>query len=397
MPSQLTDDQLDDELRRVAAAMVADAPPAPAALDDLHAMAGEVAPALQTPPRRWRFAVAAALVALAGLVGGLIVANREDHGHVRLGTGLGDDTIAPQRLVLGGRLEGDAKGEVLADDTIKPLSLGGLDPLGLSGDLWALGDGRHVLLGVPAPLPATEAGIIQRLVVVGADGTVEVDRRVDEPGLDIALLAATTTEAILGRIDADTRVRIVAHNYATGSERLLTKTTLDNFLVDVAGSKLVYFVGPQTEGGSSCRIETLDVVTGEEQSYPLDATCEQVRAVRASPDGSSVAVVYGYLNVDEADTNEVRVAVVDLDDGEVRLDEHLNDGEVRLDEYLGNVMLGCEGAGCPAVLADYLGMAWDDNAHLRVALVDLTATPDGNGDAATLPPGALLIRTFELD
>jgi hypothetical protein len=154
----------------------------------------------------------------------------------------------------------------------------------------------------------------------------------------------------------------------------------------VAGSKLVYFVGPQTEGGSSCRIETLDVVTGEEQSYPLDATCEQVRAVRASPDGSSVAVVYGYLNVDEADTNEVRVAVVDLDDG-----------EIRLDEYPGNILLGCVGDGCPEVLADYLGMAWDDHRTLRVALVDLTATPDGNGDAATLPPAALLIRTFELD
>ena len=158
MPSQLTDDQLDDELRRVAAAMVADAPPAPATLDDLRSMAG-VAPTLRTPLRRWRFAVAAALVALAGLVGGLIVANREDHGHVRLGIGLGDDTTAPQRLVLEGRLEGDAKGEVLADGTIEPLSLGGLDPLGLSGDLWALGDGRHVLLGVPAPLPATEAGV----------------------------------------------------------------------------------------------------------------------------------------------------------------------------------------------------------------------------------------------
>ncbi|HEV8526697.1 MAG TPA: hypothetical protein VGS60_03970 [Actinomycetes bacterium] len=137
---------------------------------------------------------------------------------------------------------------------------GGVDRLGLDGMPQPLPGGRFVVLGV-RDLSAGSPGEapVHALTVVNADGTVEMEREVQQA----SLLAAAPNAAILGRHEGG-ETRIVMHALQSGQERLVAKTDLEVSSADVAGNRLAV-VGPYASGPSpagSCRLDLIDLVSG---------------------------------------------------------------------------------------------------------------------------------------
>lgn len=365
MPDHDTSRDEDAELRRIAHALVAEAPPAPAWL-----------PVLKPGPRRAsRYgrplvpAVAAAAVALAA-AGALLLSTAREAPETA------DHSVASppaQRLFLNGWPE-----EVRADGSVVEIPTGGIDRLGLDGMPQPLPGGRFVVLGV-RDVSAGSSGEarVHVLTVVNADGTVEMEREV-QPA---SLLAAVPNAAILAR-EKGGDTRIVLHDLDSGQERLVAKTDLAVSSADVAGDHLTV-VGPYASGASpagGCRLDLIDLVSGHRKSYQLPPACSETRGVRISPTGEFAAVVYGV--VEAVPEPELRLAIVDLADSTIHNDELLGHN------------IDCPPTQCPDIRpVDYLGLAWTDNETVRVALVDLKTDPGWNPEGHRVPREALIIET----
>lgn len=393
MPDSVATDPLDAELRRIAQALVAEAPDAPGlpAGGDIDSVVARWGPSRRRLPVA---AVAAAAAAVLMLVAGvLVVADGHDAGGpdaADLATDAGLEP-APQRLIL------DDWRELPLDGDPVRLELAGLDPHGAR----PLRDGGHVVVGIhPVEEPPPEGfneftDLTYGLAVVGAGGEVDVERDI-EPS---TLVGVTATEAILARQPKDERgqssgpASIVTHDLATGEERLVRQdVTFDpdrmasarwavvaGDLVTVEASSLTEPTGENTSvvvpGSEECTLRVTDLATGEEAERPLDLECRMVLGLQASPDGSRAAVAYegGFGPAGP----EVRLAVLNLPGG-----------AVGHDQLLGHNIDCRAGGGCSpdARPIDYQGMAWDDASTVRVATRDL-ATSFGDLVVATIPVG----------
>jgi hypothetical protein len=373
MPDPDAPDRLDTELRRIAHALVAEAPAAPESLP-----ADAVAIRVHGRPRRRHvLAVAVIAVVLIGLAGTLFLRTLRDTDDADVKVSQYPTGTGPQRLILEGW-----PGEVLPDGSPVALPLGGLDRLGLSGPPQPLPGGRHVLLGVRDVTPEApvddDAGFegdpAFYLVVVDADGRVELEHEVEATDEYVSLLAATPIEAILSRIpreDGDRPLapgRIVALDLETGRERLLGEPDIEPSRADVVGDRLVVGEGlpGDLDPDDSCGLEVIALADGDRTSQPSPAGCTEVLGVRTSASGDTAAVIYGVYSVGE--TPEVRLAIVDL-----------ADAEIRSDELLGHNLI-CPPTECPGLRpVHYLGAAWDNDTTLRIALFDLATNPTWNG------------------
>ena len=385
MPDRGAPDRLDTELRRIAHALIAEAPAAPESLPPdavvvrVHAR----------PRRRHVYAVAVIAVVLIGLAGMLFLRTLRDTDDADVKVGQSPAATGPQRLILEGW-----PGEVLPDGSPVELPLGGLDRLGLSGPPQPLPGGRHVLLGVRDVTPDVpvdeDAGFegdpAFYLVVVNADGKVELEREVDVTDESVSLFAATPSEAILARTpreDGDrprAPGRVVTHDLETGRERLIAELDIRPSRADVVGDNLVVVQGSPADldPNGSCGLEVIDLVGGDRIQHPLPTGCSEVLGVRASPDGQAVAVIYGAVG----ETPEIRLAIVDL-----------ADSTIRSDELLGHNLI-CPPTECPSLRpVRYLGAAWASDTTLRVALFDLATNPVWNVEGDPVSKDALLIET----
>jgi hypothetical protein len=370
MPDGHAVHDLDAGLRSIASALVAEAP---AAAESLPALPVVVRPA--GPSRRRAVAGAAAsAVALVSLAGVLLVTTVR---HTPSGTDQARTAPLTQRLILEGW-----PGELRADGSLIPLPLGGLDRLGLSGPPQPLPGGRHLLLGVRNVTDRTRGetpGFV--LIVVSADGSVEIDRDVPAAHASVSLVAATPTQAILARSPTDSLGRstgptsIVGQDITTGRERLIAKGNFGEFGADVAGDTLVVVEGSRAD--QLCQLELIHLAGGHRSPHRLPMPCFAVRGVRASPGGDLAAIAYDSMGR----MPELRLTIVDL-----------ADSRIRSDELIGN-NLSCPPTQCAGVRpVHYLGMAWDDNATIRIALVDLTADPNFNPEGAPITKDALIIE-----
>ncbi len=390
MPDPDAADRLDTELRRIAHALVAEAP-APESLP-----ADAVAIRLHGRPRR-RYVLAVAAVAVVGisLAGALLLTTvwQTDDADVKVGQQ--PTATGSQRLILEGW-----PGEVLPNGSLVELPLGGLDRLGLSGPPQPLPGRRHVLLGVRDVTPEVpvdeDAGFEGDpaffLVVVDADGSVELEREVEVTDEYVSLLAATPTEAILSRIpreDGDRPLapgRIVAFDLGTGRELLLAEPDVEPSRADVVGDRLVVGEGipGDLDPNDSCGLEVVDLATGDRTQQPSPAGCSEVLGVRAAPSGETAAVVYGVNSVGA--TPEIRLAIVDLAYSKIRSDERLGDNLI------------CPPTECPGLRpVHYLGAAWNNDTTLRVALFDLATNPAWNVEGDPVTRNELLIETRTVD
>jgi hypothetical protein len=370
MPDGHAVHDFDAGLRGIARALVAEAP---AAAESLPALPVVVRPG--GPSRRRAVAGAAAsAVALVSLAGVLLVTTVR---HTPSGTDQVRTAPPAQRRILEGW-----PGELRSDGALVPLPLGGLDRLGLSGPPQPLPGGRHLLLGVrdvPDRTQGETPGLV--LTVVSADGSVEIDRDVPAAHESVSLIATTPTQAILARSPTDSLGRstgptsIVGHDITTGRERLIAKGNFGEFRADVAGDTLVVVEGSRAD--QLCRLELIDLASGHRSPHRLPMPCFEVQGVHASPGGALAAIAYDAIGR----MPELRLDIVDL-----------ADSSIRSDELIGN-NLSCPPAQCAGVRpVHYLGMAWDDNATIRIALIDLTADPDFNPEGAPITKDALILE-----
>jgi hypothetical protein len=386
MPDPDAADRLDTELRRIARALVAEAPAAPESLP-ANAAAIRVHGRAR---RRHVKAVALIAVLLIGLAGTLLLRTLRHTDDADVKVGQYPTATGPQRLIIAGW-----PGEVLPDGSPAKLPLGGLDRLGLNGSPQPLPGGRHVLLGVRDVTPDVplddDAGFEGDpaffLVVVDTEGRVAVERELEVTDESASLLAATPTDAILARApreDGDRsagRGRIVAHDLETGRERLIAELDIKPSHADVVGANLVIGQGPpygDPDPDDSCTLEVIDLASGDRTAHPLPSACSEMLGVRVSPSGQTVAVAYG----GGRETPELRLTIVDL--------VH---SKIRSDELLGHNLI-CSPTECPGLRpVHYLGAAWDNDTALRVALFDLAANPAWNVEGDPVTKDELLIET----
>lgn len=384
MPDAPVTDAVEDELRRIAHALVAEAPAAPGLPGDDEVL---LAARPGRARRPLRLAVVAAAAAVLVLVVGVLAAVRSDEaGDVNDRVLAADAGLeaAPQRLVFD-----DGRYELPPghDEPVR-LNLAGLDAHGAPGPLPG---GGYVVVGVhpvedPPPGFNEMTDMTYGLAVVGSDGRVETERDI-EPAV---LVGTTATEAILARQPHDERGdptgpgSIVAHDLATGEERVVRddvavdpdRTTWARWAI-VAGDLVTVEASYRTRpiddmdmdgvraidpDSAECTLRVTDLATGEVDERPLDLDCWGVKGVQASPDGSQAAVAYetGF----GAELPEIRLAVVALPGGTVVQDDLLGSN------------VSCRRGSCPPDLARpirYRGMAWDDAATVRVAMNDLSA------------------------
>lgn len=224
-------------------------------------------------------------------------------------------------------------------------------------DVVALPDGRMVALGTrdtSPDVPRTDgpnvAGVEFNLVVVGADGKVQLRRDIRRRGESVKMVTATGRTAYLWRPGG-----LVSHDLATGAERLLVPRgklgVADVFdptiaSADLVGDRLVVAKTPPR-----CDISAVDPRTDTVVPLPAFATvdCKWVLTVRLSPDGGTVAATY------QNQENAYRIALIRATDGTV-----LADREAAPADTKDTTMM--------------LGIAWQDDRTLRGVQVPL-----GNG------------------
>jgi hypothetical protein len=416
MPEFSAIDQLDDGLRRVAAALVAEAPEPPDLFGEEHDGVGGVATlaggAARRPGSRRRVVVgaAAAAVLVLAAAGVAVIAGGGPASDVAVRDQPADPALAaPQRLLLR-----NWWGELGADGEPVKLELAGLDP---HGSPRPLPGGGHVVVGihpVEEPVPAgfdEMTDLIYGLAVVDAGGDVVTERRI-EPS---TLVGATATEAILSRGVADDPGgaagprQIVAQNLVTGDERVVREDAptdpeqITSGDTAVIGDQLVTVevaMGSLPSGGGTgasrsepeshsqpedCVLRTTDLTTGAQSEQPVELGCGMVVGVQPSPDGARLAVTYEPRPTAAGDFG-VHLAVVGVPSG-----------VVTQDEVLGDDVVCSEGAeGCPSGRRPVrpLGAAWQTDTTLRVAMVDLATNPDWNFDEDDLHADQLLVDTI---
>jgi hypothetical protein len=392
-----TTDPLDAELRRIAQALVAEAPEVPVLPGSRD---GQVEVDLLRPPRRPSrrrpvVAVGGVAAAVLALVAG-VIATAHNGGEGGEGGADGEVTLAadaglepaPQRLLLDG-----GPSELLPDGEVVPLELAGLDP---HGPPRFLPDGGHVVVGVhPVGEPVPEGfdeltDMTFGLAVVDAGGQAGVERAI-EPS---TLVGVTATEAILARQPIDERgrpsgpVSILTHDLATGDEHLVRRdvdfdpdrqafsrtAVVGGDLVTVEASRRVEPTGAAggvvTPGSQECTLRITGLATGDQTSQRLSLDCGTILGLQVAPDGSRAAVAYE-TTFDPIGSPpswpEVRLAVIDLPSG-----------AVGHDQQVGHAVDCSPGRPCPPGLRPraYEGMAWTDATTLRLATDDLTDSLD---------------------
>jgi hypothetical protein len=400
MPDSPAPDLLDDRLRTLARALADEAPPAPVSLDDLHAgVRGDGLLPGPGPSRspggrgtgsRWRpgLLAAAAVVAVAGVVGATVLT--DDDGTTDVEAGM-SPSEAPQRLDVP-----SWPGEIVVDEdgTVRPepFPTAGFDPQLLDGPARLLDDGRTVAIGaVPGP-DGTEEGLTHVLRVADEDGNLLAERVLDD-GDDgqPRLLAATADEALLVRSGAPRLV--VAHDLATGEERTMGLLAGTPHGAETSGDRLAFVTASASadgEGdGERCGVEAWSLGGAAPSLAELPGACAQVDGLRPSPDGRRVAVAYQTDGTAPGGTGpgasaesgpELRLVVVDLAGGVVS------------DELLGHpVVCQPDDPACAGLVPrSYLGMAWQDDATLRVATLDLTLQPGFTGEGDAPDAGAVV-------
>lgn len=243
--------------------------------------------------------------------------------------------------------------EVLPDGSVARIPLDVPPHTAISGlrptadGRWTAHGTRDLEPGVTYPEGPDNPGVGFPLMVFGTDGALESDRDIRVVGEYTTLLGATAAEATLLRwAEEDPRpARIAAHDLRSGTERLLTTTSLPVSAGDVEGGRVVV-AGPREQHGD-CLIET----AGQRLSVPA---CQQVTDVNVTPDGRHAAVVYER----HVEPMELRLRIMDLDTTAVYSDEPLEPRHPCL-----SCVVTAHGAG-------YLGTAWSDNTTLRIAQLD---------------------------
>ncbi|NES30586.1 hypothetical protein GCE86_22755 [Micromonospora terminaliae] len=226
----------------------------------------------------------------------------------------------------------------------------------------ALPDGRLVGLKFTDLMPGVRrtdgpdvAGLSVKLMLLRADGRVEVDREVRIRGQALALAGADARYAYLVRDG----VGLVSHELTTGREKTLIRvqTKVDGELpfrdADVTAGRVVSVTGPADL--TQCRLDVRRLAGGSRLSR-LTVAGDCAPSVRLSPGGGLVAVPYRRPNGRNLD---YRLAILDTATGQLRADQPLGTA---------SPTYGLPGGGT-------WGAAWIDDTTVRVVWAHLPDPP----------------------
>lgn len=216
-------------------------------------------------------------------------------------------------------------GEVLPDGQVIEFDL---ELPGVSGfnDVVDMPGGRLAVLGYTEPAPDGPCfeGVALRLLVLGADRSVEQAREV---ACGSVLVAADADAAYLVRDES----RLFRHDLGTGAETALIEAPEllgvgppGSGGVSVAGGRAVRAYAEVGDAlcavdgpAAAVRLEVTELASGKAAEYGVPGEgCREPAKVRVSPDGRHVALAY-YRHGDGAEPVELEIAVVDLDSGAV--------------------------------------------------------------------------------
>jgi hypothetical protein len=286
--------------------------------------------------------------------------------------------------------------EVLPDGSAVDIDLD-LPQLDTVQEVVALPDGGFEVLGTVDLMPGVErpdgpcvAGLDMPLVVVEASGSVGTSRQVRVRCQALSLVGAETDTAYLLRDS-----RLVAHDLATGDERVLVDSpglVRAGARVGVAGDAVVSVRPAQGDLENGCTalaagatpeassvpgpqvaVTVWDLTTGDTAAagYELPGTSclDYPGPVRVSPDGHHAAIAYLHHDRDGAEERfQLRVVVVDLDTGAVVADRTVLADTADLGtvfDYGPSRVGSSHGA--------IAGLAWSDEATLRVGWYEVPA------------------------
>jgi hypothetical protein len=276
--------------------------------------------------------------------------------------------------VLGGLAELRPDGEVLDIE---------LDPPGIDSvrEVVAMPDGRLAVIGIVDRMPGVSRedgpcveGVDFPLLVVEADGSVSLSREIRVMCETLTLLDADADTAYLVRDS-----RLVAHDLATGEERVLVDSP-DMLPVigqgSVAAGRIATVATKPADTGCQAGTSAMRLVvrvaefpSGATSEHPLpSAGCvEFAGPVRLSPDGRYAAIAY-HRSTDDGDMqSELRVAVVDLDTGDAVADRVIVGADQR------NEGVDLNPRSITSSYGAIAGIAWDDEQTLRVAWYEVPA------------------------
>jgi hypothetical protein len=260
---------------------------------------------------------------------------------------------------------GGGAAEIRPDGQVVPINL---DLPGIDGvdNVVSMPDGRLAVTGYRSGQTDGEhedgpclGEVTISLLVVEMDGSVSGSREVARCRT-VQLLDADSQTAYLVR-----GTQLVAHDLATGDEQVL----LDSASVlgaeypsgAVAGGRVAvvndgYEWCGARGGNHQLAVLSAELDTGATSEHPIrEVSCgTHVAAVRLSPDGRYAAVAYS--------TVELRMAVVDLDAGEVVTDRAIVDASAD-EDYIFNGSQYSLTTNHGAIV----GLAWQDEQSLLLA------------------------------
>lgn len=263
--------------------------------------------------------------------------------------------------------------EVGPDGDAVPLELADLPGIDSVRDVLPMPDGRFAVIGLVDRMPGVErtdgpcvAGIGMPLLVVEPDLSVSTSRDLRIRCQTLDLVAVDAETAYLARDS-----RLVAHDLATGDERLLLDSAeavpIEHSGMDYAGGRLAVVVSdPACDGTGGLVVRVTDVATGDSRDRPLDgpACVRSGGPVRLSPDGRYAAVAYHWFMGGAA--AGLRMAVLDLANGGLVVEDRL------VAETTGPNLVGDRSPRSVGLrTAAVVGLAWHDPQTLRMAWYDV--------------------------
>jgi hypothetical protein len=243
--------------------------------------------------------------------------------------------------------------EVAGDGWAKPLSLTAPSH-GAIEEFLPMPDGRVLVRAsqdlapeVPRQDGPWAGGIAFPLMVVESDGAVVSNHDIRRLGEDAGLLAVSATQGFLLRTKPGTAEpgRVVAHDLATGAERIIAETNQAMGHADVSGDVFVFAAKDEALG---CAVQVITLSAGPHSRTSVPA-CESVAEVNVSPDGRFAAIVY-----ERAAEPELRIRILDL-----------RNGDVFSDELIGTPQ-SCTECIATAASGGFLGTTWLGPATVRV-------------------------------